>query len=158
MATTEKAFEKSIVVGIDGSEGSKAALRWAITQAHLTGSPVQAVSAWQPLTQTGYLYDYFPTEIDDETWAERARKVLEATVTDVRAEFDHPVEVQTLVQAGHPALVLPEVARGAEMLVLGTRGHGAFAGMLLGSVSRHCVQHPTGPVVVIPQSEAGNGS
>jgi len=145
---------KSIVVGIDGSEGSRTALRWAITQAQLTGLPVDAVSAWQPPAQAGYLYGYIPTGDEDESYAELAGRILETTVTDVRAEFDQPVEIRPLVRAGHPALVLPEVARHAALLVVGTRGHGAFAGMLLGSVSQHCVLHPTCPVVVVPSSPA----
>jgi nucleotide-binding universal stress UspA family protein len=154
----EKPSEKSIVVGVDGSEGSKAALRWALSQAHLTGLPIDAVTVWQPPTQTGYLYGYIPTELDDESYAELAGKTLDATVADVRAEFDQPVKVRTIVRAGHPALILLEAGRNAEVLVVGSRGHGAFAGMLLGSVSQHCVQHPTCPVVVVPHLIAEHGS
>ena len=148
----KKASRHRIVVGVDGSEGSKAALRWAITQAQLSGSTIDAVSAWQDPTQTGYMYGYITTAAEDESYAEITQKILEATVSEIRAEFDQPVEIQTHVLSGYPALLLPHAARDADLLVVGSRGHGAFAGMLLGSVSQHCVQHPTCPVVVIPHT------
>jgi nucleotide-binding universal stress UspA family protein len=63
-----------------------------------------------------------------------------------------PVTVLPGVVQGHAAQVLPEAATGAQMLVVGSRGHGTFAGIMLGSVSQHCVQHAPCPVVVVPQS------
>jgi nucleotide-binding universal stress UspA family protein len=69
----------------------------------------------------------------------------------VRDELDHPVEVAIRVVEGHPVHVLMDAARKAQILVLGSRGHGTFTGILLGSVSQHCVQHAPCPVVVIPQ-------
>ena len=125
-------------------------MRWALGQARLTGATVDAVSAWQDPVQTGYLYGYIPTALESQGYVEIAQKVLDSTVSEVSNEIGQPVEVQTRVIQGHPALMLPEAARGADLLVVGSRGHGAFAGMLLGSVSQHCVQHPTCPVVVIP--------
>jgi nucleotide-binding universal stress UspA family protein len=68
---------------------------------------------------------------------------------------DQPVEVRTRVIHGRPASVLLETAIGADMLVLGSRGHGTFAGMLLGSVSQHCVQHAPCPVLVVPEQIPG---
>jgi hypothetical protein len=64
-----------------------------------------------------------------------------------------PVQILTRVLHGHPAHVLLDAASGAQLLVVGSRGHGAFAGMLLGSVSQHCVQHASCPVVVVPPAD-----
>jgi nucleotide-binding universal stress UspA family protein len=64
---------------------------------------------------------------------------------------DKPVAIRATVVRGHPAQVLLETATGAYILVVGSRGHGTFAGMLLGSVSQHCVQHAGCPVLVVPQ-------
>jgi nucleotide-binding universal stress UspA family protein len=150
--------EHRIVVGVDSSEGSKAALRWAIAQARRTGATVDAVSAWQDPVQTGYLYGYLPTAVESQGYVEIAQKVLDDTVSEMTDEAGSPVTVQARVIQGHPALVLPEAAIGAELLVVGSRGRGAFAGMLLGSVSQHCVQHPTCPVVVIPAPGAEHDS
>jgi nucleotide-binding universal stress UspA family protein len=72
-------------------------------------------------------------------------------VAQAQSEDDHPVLVSTRVMEGPAAQVLLDAGRGAELMVLGSRGHGAFAGMLLGSVSQHCVQHATCPTVVIPK-------
>jgi len=77
-------------------------------------------------------------------------KVLHDTITAVTAEVAAPVAVLPRVIAGHPAEVLLQAADGAQLLVVGSRGHGTFAGILLGSVSQHCVQHPPCPVAVIP--------
>jgi nucleotide-binding universal stress UspA family protein len=116
---------------VDGSHGSRAALAWALTQARLTGAAVEAVAAWQqPATSPG------------EGIAVITEKVLAETVADVAGTAAQPVDIRMKV--------LLEAAAGAELLVVGSRGHGAFAGMLLGSVSKHCTQHPPCPVIVIP--------
>jgi nucleotide-binding universal stress UspA family protein len=146
--------DRHIVVGIDGSPGSRTALAWAMTQARLTGATVEAIVAWQesvlPLgsgyvvSETGYL--------DGLSVADVAQKVADDTVAAVAAELGGPAEdVRTRTVMGHPAQVLAEAAVGAQLLVVGSRGHGTFAGMLLGSVSQHCVQHAPCPVVVVPQ-------
>lgn len=133
----------AIVVGVDGSESSKDALRWAAGQALLTGAELHAVIAWRPPITYGYPADY--TDVDFEA---DARKKLE-TVADEVLGPNPPVPVRIRVAEGHPAPVLIEAARGADLLVVGSHGHGMFAGMLLGSTSQHCVQHATTPVVVI---------
>jgi nucleotide-binding universal stress UspA family protein len=144
--------DRHIVVGIDGSPGSRTALAWAITQARLTGATVEAVVAWQesvmplgsgyPVGETGYL--------DGLSVAAVAQKVADDTVAAVVAEVGEPADVRTRTIMGHPAQVLAETAVDAQLLVVGSRGHGTFAGMLLGSVSQHCVQHASCPVVVVP--------
>jgi nucleotide-binding universal stress UspA family protein len=136
-----------IVVGVDSSPGSRAALLWALAQARLTGATVEAVTAWQnPIVYDGWI----PAAPDSYVVAEMAEKVLARTVADAVGTQDRPVDVRTAVAEGPAAQVLLTAAAGAELLVVGSRGHGAFAGMLLGSVSQHCVQHPPCAVVVVP--------
>jgi len=144
--------DRRIVVGVDGSPNSKAALRWAITQARLTGAGIDAVAAWQEPVLTGYSYGWSPVRYEGDSIATITEKILAETVADVAGERNKPVEIETRVVRGHPAQVLIEAADGAQLLVLGSRGHGTFAGMLLGSVSQHCVQQAPCPVVVVPQS------
>ena len=140
-----------IVVGIDNSAGSAEALRWALAHARLTGGSVEAVAAWQMPLMYASAYGWTPPGIDDDAGIVRhAEKALTDTVGQVLDGEDNPVAVTTRVIEGPAAQVLLTAGKGAELLVLGSRGHGAFAGMLLGSVSRHCVQHATCPTVVIP--------
>lgn len=142
--------DRRIVVGADGSPGSRTALRWAMTQARLTGAQVEAISTWQNPSVYGYPYGWAP-DTPGTVLAAGNAKILDETVTAVAAEVDQPVEVLARVVEGHPAQVLTDAAAGAVLLVVGSRGHGTFAGMLLGSVSQHCVQHAPCPVVVVPQ-------
>jgi nucleotide-binding universal stress UspA family protein len=136
-----------IVVGVDGSESSREALRWAAGQAKLSGAELDAVTTWKLPTEWAVPY---PEGLDPEA---DASKVLEETVRAVLGE--HPdVEVHTRVFEGHPAPSLVDVARGAQLLVVGSHGHGAFTGMLLGSVSEHCVSHSPCPVVVVRYAHA----
>jgi nucleotide-binding universal stress UspA family protein len=152
--TTDQEQEHRIVVGVDGSPCSKTALLWALNQARQTGADVEAVAAWQrPATYgagLGYAYVWPPSTLDVDSAAADALKALDETVSDVTAQMDQPIKVLTRVVQGHPAEVLTTAAAGAQMLVVGTRGHGTFAGILLGSVSQHCVQHAPCPVAVIP--------
>jgi nucleotide-binding universal stress UspA family protein len=142
--------DRYIVVGVDGSHGSRTALRWALTQGRLTGAAVEAVASWwQPATYD-YSYASIPFPSPGEAIAVIAEKALAETVADVMGTGDRPADVRTRVAHGPAAQVLLEAAAGAELLVVGSRGHGAFAGMLLGSVSQHCVQHASCPVVVVP--------
>jgi nucleotide-binding universal stress UspA family protein len=144
-----------IIVGVDGSECSKNALRWAIAQAQLTGATVEAVAAWQDPVMSGYSYGWAPMQFEGDSFQTITEKTLAETVAETVAEITSPqgraVQVGTRVVQGHPAQVLMDAAAGAQMLVVGSRGHGTFAGILLGSVSQHCVQHAPCPVTVIPQ-------
>jgi nucleotide-binding universal stress UspA family protein len=137
-----------IVVGVDGSEGSKAALRWAVGQAELTGAKVEAVAAWEyPAT-----YGWAPMYSDDETLPELTKKQVSETVRDtLGAEAADLIGVT--VTEGQSAHVLLTSSAGADLLVVGRRGRGGFAGLLLGSVSQHCVHHASCPVVVVPRAE-----
>jgi nucleotide-binding universal stress UspA family protein len=134
-----------IVVGVDGSESSKSALRWAVRQAESLAGSVDAVIAWEyPLAWHGWT----PPPSHSFEYRVLAGKILaEAVLTTVGP--DRPVEIRTHVVQGNPASVLLETARGAALLVVGNRGHGGFAEALLGSVSQHCVHHAACPVVVV---------
>ena len=133
-----------IVVGIDGSDSSIAALGWAAKQAELTGSRLQVIVTWEWPADFGWAPPLSP-EYTPET---DARRVLDEAIGQVRRT--HPeVDVRSTLIKGHPAPVLINASRGAELLVLGSRGHGEFVGMLLGSVSEHCVTHAHCPVLVL---------
>jgi nucleotide-binding universal stress UspA family protein len=151
MIDQEQETDHRIVVGVDNSAGSAEALRWALAHARHTGAAVEAVSAWQMPPMYAYSYGWVPTGIDNTGIIKAAEQALNETVAQVRGEEDDPAAVTTRVIEGPAAQVLLAAVKGAELLILGSRGHGTFAGMLLGSVSQHCVQHATCPTVVIPQ-------
>ncbi len=138
-----------IVVGVDGSPSSRTALRWAVRQAELTGATVDAVIAWQyPVNFGTYGWAPVPMEEDGADFGELAEK----TLTDAISETVDPssdVPVRQLVIQGNPAQVLLDAAKDADLLVVGSRGHGGFTGALLGSVSLYCVHHASCPVVVL---------
>jgi nucleotide-binding universal stress UspA family protein len=137
-----------IVVGVDGSDPSKRALRWAAGQAKLTGAELKVVTSWEYPPTLGWAPPY-PSDFDPDA---DARKALEEAVAAVLGA-DPGVVLHVVVQEGHPAFVLTEAAKGAELLVVGSRGHGAFAGMVLGSVSEYCAAHAPCPVVVVRHSD-----
>ncbi len=132
-----------IVVGVDGFESSKAALRWAIHQAKLTGGVVEAVTAWQVPAGSGLI-----PAADMPDYQDDARMVLTEAITEM-CMVDPDVEVRPRVVQGRAAQVLVDAAEGADLLVVGCRGHGGLAGALLGSVGQYCVHHAPCPVVVI---------
>jgi nucleotide-binding universal stress UspA family protein len=137
-----------IVVGVDGSAPSRAALRWAVEQARLTGGTVEAVIAWQlPLMLMNH--GSAPIYREEETdFADEARKRIDAVISEEVTLADSHL-VTTRVVHGHPAQVLLDAADRPDLLVVGSRGHGGFAGALLGSVSQHCVQHAHCPVLIV---------
>ncbi len=137
-----------IVVGVDGSEESKAALRWAVEAAALRQAAVHAVYAWVPPLVPGSLGWVAAPSIAVEEAGESAVQLLDAAVDEAAA--DAPVEVTRAAVRGGAAKVLIEAARDAELLVVGSRGHGGFVGLLLGSVSQQCAHHATCPVVIVP--------
>lgn len=136
-----------IVVGVDGSEPSKDALRWAARQARLTGASLEAVMSWEISATTSYPMPV-PNGYDPES---DAKDALNQTVQSVLGEPDGLELVPAVVQ-GPAARTLVQEARGADLLVVGSRGHGPLVGMLLGSVSEQCVAHATCPVVVVHES------
>ena len=132
-----------IVVGVDGSDSSRKALRWAARQAELTAASLLVVSSWSWPVVTGY-----PPPPPDLDLERDAHLVLDDAVAAVLGERPS-VPVEKRVVEGHPAAVLVAASAGADLLVVGSRGHGSFAGMLLGSVSNHCANHASCPVVIV---------
>ncbi len=129
-----------VVVGVDGSEGSQRALRWAAEYARMSGAPLQAVMAWDLPTNYG-----MPANYDDVDFTKEAEARLEQTL----AAVGDLGAVQQRVEQGHPAAVLVSASDHARLLVIGSHGHGAFAASLLGSVSHKCIHHAQCPVVVV---------
>jgi nucleotide-binding universal stress UspA family protein len=137
-----------IVVGVDGSSPSIDALRWAARIGTALGLEIDAVTSWEyPISYgMGGLLDYRPDTDATQVLAE----ALTTAFGDTR-----PDGLRRLVAEGHPAKVLLDASSEAEMLVVGSRGHGGFVGQLLGSVSAPCAEHATCPVVVIhPRTDA----
>lgn len=137
-----------IVVGVDGSEPSKHALLWAAFIAEATGSTIDAIAAWEFISgwaQMGAGWTAIPEGWDPSGDAERS---LVATVDDVFGEH-RPAGLTLSAREGNAAKVLLEASAGARMLVVGSRGHGGFAGLLLGSVSAACAEHAICPVLVL---------
>jgi nucleotide-binding universal stress UspA family protein len=138
-----------IVVGVDGSVDSQRALDWALREAVLRHAKVIAVHAWR-LPAIGGAELVAPV-IDPDELEESARAVLGESID--AAAREHPdVAVQQVVVCGSAAEALIELSHDADLVVVGSRGHGGFAGLLLGSVSQQCVHHASCPVVVIPRA------
>ena len=135
-----------IVVGVDGSEPSKGALRWASFMAEVTDSAIEAVSVLlaAPLWE-GAGWASIAPEWDPPADAE---KMLAATLDDVFGA-DRPPDLTPRVAPGSAAKVLVEASAGARMLIVGNRGRGGFAGLRLGSVSAACAAHASCPVLVV---------
>jgi nucleotide-binding universal stress UspA family protein len=142
-----------IVVGVDGSESSTGALRRGVRIAAALEVPLEAVTAWRyPDLYGDYMGDtYVP---DSQDFAHRAQTILDETA---RAVFgsDRPAWFHGTVREGRTAQTLIEESTGAEMLIVGSRGHGGFAGLLLGSVSEACAEHARCPVLVYHDTHAG---
>jgi nucleotide-binding universal stress UspA family protein len=133
-----------VVVGVDGSACGARALAWAAEQATRTGAALEMVTAWQWPTSYGWALP-LPSDFDP---ASGARQVQTDALTAVRA--DHPdLNVTEVVAEGSSAQVLIDRSEDADLLVVGSRGHGELTGMLVGSVSEHCVAHAHCPVVVV---------
>ena len=132
---------RRIVVGVDGFESSKAALRWAIHQAGLTGAVVEAVTAWQIPAGSGLVP---PADMPD--YQDDARTVLTEAIAEMGTV---DVEILPRVVKGPAGQLLVDAAEGADLLVVGCRGHSGLAEALIGSVSRYCVHHALCPVVIM---------
>ncbi len=136
-----------IVVGVDGSAGSRAALRWAVRQAMFTGGIVDVVMAWQ-LPAALESYSRARPYYDEEGLPEYTTKTLEAVIGDEVGPAASE-RVTTRIVQGHPAEVLLNAAEGADLLVVGHRGDGSFADPLLGSVGQYCAHHANCPVLIV---------
>jgi nucleotide-binding universal stress UspA family protein len=133
-----------IVVGVDQSPSSHAALRWALGHARLTGLPLLIVHAWRSVP-----YPYVSPDLVRDAAEEAAQQVLDDALRE--CERDRiGVDVSARLVQGHPARVLAALGRASTMVVVGAGGHGELAGLLLGSVGLHLVSHAPVPVVVVP--------
>ncbi len=145
-STTTTTTERRIVVGVDGSEPSKLALRWAAQLASTFGARIDAVAAWHvPVSYGSYGMGgsaiYWNPEEDME-------KCLTESVDEVFGA-DRPADLELKVLCGNTAEVLVDSSADAVMVVVGSRGHGGFAGLLLGSVSSAVAEHAACPVLVV---------
>jgi nucleotide-binding universal stress UspA family protein len=136
-----------IVVGIDGSEQSVSALSWAAKEAKLRGSVLHVVAVFSgAILSTGY--EMATTDLSD--YAAATNIMLGAAVDTVREFGDlEGVEVTTEVLEGHAGELLISVSKESDLLVVGSRGHGGFVGLLIGSVTTYVVNHAHCPVVVV---------
>lgn len=138
-----------VVVGVDDSPGAERALRWAVHEAAAHHWDVIAVMAWE-LPTTGAL-GVEPMPVDIASLAQGASETLARIIARVADDADAlGVTVTGEAAHGHPRHVLLEQSEDADLLVVGSRGRGGFAGLLLGSVSSYCAKHAHGPVAVIP--------
>ena len=137
-----------VLVGVDGSEGSRRALAWAAAEAREHGAKLRVLAAWNPTPPpVGIGYAGYPTA-EVPNLQKTSEQSLADTVTDVLGP-DHGLDITQEVLEGHPAQLLIDASEDADLVVVGCRGHGGFAGMLLGSVSQHLAAHAHGPVAVI---------
>ena len=149
----------AVVVGVDGSAGSREALRWAIAEARLRQVPLRAIHAWtyaEPLIPSliGYPYsaEYVESTIDERH--QRAERLLEQT-TAALADGDE-IEIERVIAEGSAARVLIDAVGEDDLLVVGSRGHGGFSSLLLGSVSQQCAHHAPCPVVIVRGTNTSN--
>ena len=145
---TEDDSGPQIVVGVDGSAESVEALRWAAGYAAATGGTISAVLSWHYPTAAGIVQPGSAPKLLSDDVRATMEDVLDKAVTDVFGTATPP-NLHARVAGGHPAVVLADASRTADLLVVGNRGHGAFTGMMTGSVSMHCVNNAHCPVVVV---------
>ncbi|WP_329113315.1 universal stress protein [Streptomyces sp. NBC_01353] len=133
-----------VVVGVDGSPASQEALRWAVRHARLIGATVDAVAAYDVPGATAWSAPAVDADFDEE----QARQALSDELRAVLPQGGEVPMVEHVVR-GNPAKVLIGASVGAELLVVGSRGRGGFASLLLGSVSQQCAVHASCPVVIV---------
>ncbi|HXR12830.1 MAG TPA: universal stress protein [Gaiellaceae bacterium] len=142
-----------IVVGIDGSDGSERALEWAAAEAHTRNASLKLVTAWHlpPMVYGGMGWTGIDPGVITEL-REFTEKRLEETCKKHSESLDG-LDVERLVSEDAAASALLDAAEGADLLVVGTRGHGGFSGLLLGSVSQQCAHHSPCPIVIVPSTQ-----
>jgi len=134
-----------IVVGVDGSEGSRLALRWAAEEAALRSAALEVIHTYESVQTVERIVTAAQAETFSRAVAEAAREVLDSMIVEVEG-----VEVRAhAIESPNPAETLVERSKGAEMLVVSSRGRGSFKSLLLGSVSQQCAHHATCPVAIV---------
>ncbi len=155
----------TIVVGVDGSTGSDAALRWALNEARLRGTKLRVVHVYQPPqlplagvgAAGGVGVPVFAENADEFRRAAEAEAInlIGEGLRRTGGDSLRDLEIERAALEGPAAQTLVESARDEELLVLGSRGRGGFLGLLLGSVSQQCTQHSPCPVVILPPPDKG---
>jgi len=139
---------KKIVVGVDGSPASSKAVVWAANEAKLRGSEIEILHSWS----MPFVVDpmaMMPVMFPVEEMVADANKVV-AAASEIVAGIDPKIHVVARVERGVAAEHLITAGKSADLLVVGSRGHGGFAGLLLGSVAQQVANHATCPVVIVP--------
>ena len=138
----------TIVVGVDGSEGAVHALEFALEEARIRKADVKAVAAWH-VPGTAYETGWAPVSVDVSDYEKIAQAGLDKSFEEAGAA-ESGVSVTPILREGQAANVLVAEARGADLLVVGSRGLGGFKGLLLGSVGQQCAHHASCPVTIVP--------
>ncbi|MBP2328795.1 nucleotide-binding universal stress UspA family protein [Kibdelosporangium banguiense] len=142
-------MNKPIIVGVDGSTVSIAALRWAIDEAIRRGVTVTAVNAWHSDPAAAGLNRLDLIQLRPRSEVLEAQRELLANAVN---QAGHTVEITELLLEGQPGPALVQAAAEADLLVVGSHGYNRLYEALLGSVSSYCVHHSPCPVVVIPDA------
>ncbi len=149
-----------VAVGVDGSDGARAALRWAADEARLRRTRLRVVHAWTFVypgaggVGFGFGYPYVTDSAETRSGAglherhQAADELLARAIADATGDAED-VEIERRVVEGAAAEVLVHAVAPQDLLVVGSRGHGGFAGLLLGSVSQQCAHHAPCPVVIV---------
>lgn len=148
--TDPRAMGGRLVVGVDGSETSTSAVRWAAREAALRGAKLELVSAWEvSVSSVGYGLGFAEMSTEMVKGLEQAAEETVAAAAQVARDGFPDLEIETRTIEGQAADVLMGAAGGADLLVVGSRGMGGFRELLLGSVSQQCAHHATCPVVIV---------
>lgn len=141
--------ERKIVVGVEGSGGAKAALKWAIQEAKIRHATVVVVTSYSPsYVPVSPDFTYIP--VDNFNVEEEVERMQKNFTQEVVAEANgEDVPIVYIRKKGSPADTLMEMAEGADMLVVGSRGRGGFRGLLLGSVSQQIAHYGCCPIVIV---------
>jgi nucleotide-binding universal stress UspA family protein len=140
---TDTSSARRIVVGVDGSPCSKLALEWAGSVATALKASIDVVAAWEFPPNVGWA-----VVPDDHNAREAMEKAANHVVEEVFGD-ERPPGLRVVVQGGPPAQLLIDKSEHAFMIVVGSRGHGGFMGLLLGSVSARVAEHAKCPVLVV---------
>jgi nucleotide-binding universal stress UspA family protein len=139
----EPAATRNIVVGVDGSEGSAKALGWAIAEATRFPASLELVTAWLFPMALGYVFAKTPDEV-----RQQVQQIADQSVSHV-GDVAPDVVVRSVLREGEAGPTLVGLSAGADLLVVGSRGHGGLRELLLGSVGTYCARHAHCPIVIV---------
>ena len=139
----EPIVTRTFVVGIDGSEGSTKALDWAIAEASRSPAVLELATAWMFPMALGYVFAKTPDEV-----RQQVQRIADMSVSHV-ADVAPDVVVRTTLREGEAGPMLVDLSAGADLLVVGSRGHSGIHELLLGSVGTYCARHARCPIVIV---------